>query len=432
MSQFHNTWYFLPAAFIGNSRDPTQLTCSRAGREKQHSNFVISGVLETQPSQNIGEMDIPLQPIGKDIILGKVVIEKIILISNKKIPKDAIKYLQVDKTITIFWEEEQHVFKIHLEKVPNRAITETSSGRIPPLFTEDSEVCFPVPADDKDIFLLHFRPDVPDEVEQFEIHLQIKTKGKTKTAGTFGICYADLQRDRFSEKIKTRHLKSQLKSIAEIEIKYKVDDFSSPAPAPPPPPAPPETAETAASHPPNQVLAGPDLPPDTLDDTFPASPDFRPNSCIVVLGTTGRGKTTTMNLYTGNNAATKAASHGTTTTNSIYPDLHHSHYPVWLDTVGLDEADAETNNSDLVRSYLLKLQSARVRWVHAVIWCITPEDKKLQYLKDQAKVIRSFGNNSTRIWGNVIIIAKQGNTVNQQSFQVRGDDVVRDNKMTDF
>ena len=169
------------------------------------------------------------------------------------------------------------------------------------------------------------------------------------------------------------------------------------------------------------MVAGPDLPPDTVDDIGTASPDFQSDSCIVVVGTTGRGKTTTMNLYTGNTAATKAASHGTTTTNSIYRDLNNSHYPVWLDTVGLDEADAETNNSDLVRSYLLKLQSARVRWVHAVIWCITPEDKKLQYLKDQAKVIRSFGNNSTRIWGNVIIIAKQGNTVNQQSFQVRGD-----------
>ena len=42
-------------------------------------------------------MDIPLQSIGKDIQLGKVVIENVILISNKKIPKDAIKYLQVAK-----------------------------------------------------------------------------------------------------------------------------------------------------------------------------------------------------------------------------------------------------------------------------------------------------------------------------------------------
>ena len=260
--------------------------------------------------------------------------------------------------------------------------------------------------------LLHFRPEVPAEVAQYEIQLQIKKKGKTQLAGTFGICYSDLQLDSFSKKMKTRHLQSQLKNIAEIEIKYKVQDCSRLPPAPPAEPP-------AASEPPNLVLPGPDLPPDTTD-SLAASPDFRADSCIVVVGTTGRGKTTTMNLYTGNTADTKAASHGTTTSNCLYRDLNHSTYPVWLDTVGLDEADAERNNSDLVRSYLLTLQSARVRWVHAVIWCITPEDKKLQYLKDQAKVIRSFGNNSTRIWGNVVIIAKQGNTDSQRSFQVRG------------
>ena len=364
-------------------------------------------------------MDIPLQSIGKDIQLGKVVIENVILISNKKIPKDAIKYLQVAKDPNLLTKSvvTRVIFQIHLHKVPNRAITEISSGRIPPLFTAETEVSFPVAGEDRDIFLLHFRPEVLAEVDQYEIHLQIKRKGKTQTAGTFGICYADLQRDCFSRKMKTRQLQSQLKPLAEIEIKYKLEECSSAAPPPP------EPVETSVSHPPNLALPGPDLPDlaqDSLEDTGTVSPQFQPGSCIVVVGTTGRGKTTTMNLYTGNTAATKAASHGTTVTNSIYRDLLHPNYPVWLDTVGLDEADAERNNSDLVRSYLLKLQSAKVRWVHAVIWCITPEDKKLQYLKDQAKVIRSFGNNSTRIWGNVVIIAKQGNNTNQQSFQVRG------------
>ena len=42
-------------------------------------------------------MEIPLQPIGKDILLGKVVIEKIIFISNKKMSKDVIQYLQVNE-----------------------------------------------------------------------------------------------------------------------------------------------------------------------------------------------------------------------------------------------------------------------------------------------------------------------------------------------
>ena len=90
-----------------------------------------------------------------------------------------------------------------------------------------------------------------------------------------------------------------------------------------------------------------------------------------------RGKTTTMNLYTGNTAATASlsATQGITNKNCIYQDVLHHNYPVWLDTVGLDHGDANINNSDLVKSYLMALQSAKVRWVHALIWCITPECK---------------------------------------------------------
>ena len=84
-----------------------------------------------------------------------------------------------------------------------------------------------------------------------------------------------------------------------------------------------------------------------------------------------------MNLYTGNTAETGAASHSTTRASSIYthlrcqvyskcqvssvncqvsstPPPRHSdpeaHYPVWLDTVGLDESDARVTNGELVRS----------------------------------------------------------------------------------
>ena len=34
--------------------------------------------------------------------------------------------------------------------------------------------------------------------------------------------------------------------------------------------------------------------------------------------------------------------------------------------------------------------------------------QKLQYLKDQAEVIKLFGEKSQNVWKNVIIIAKQG------------------------
>ena len=102
------------------------------------------------------------------------------------------------------------------------------------------------------------------------------------------------------------------------------------------------------------------------------------------------------------------------------PNFPTVHWPVWLDTVGLDEGGASAANSDLVRSYLRALKAARIKWLHAIIWCITPEDKKLQHLKDQAQVIKLFGRKSQSIWKNVIIIAKEGKSKNHvRNFQVK-------------
>ena len=41
------------------------------------------------------EPDIPLQTLGKATVTGKIIFEKVLLISKKKISKDEIKYLQV-------------------------------------------------------------------------------------------------------------------------------------------------------------------------------------------------------------------------------------------------------------------------------------------------------------------------------------------------
>ena len=44
----------------------------------------------------------------------------------------------------------------------------------------------------------------------------------------------------------------------------------------------------------------------------------------------------------------------------------------------------------------------------------------MQYLKDQAEVIKLFGNNSKQIWKNVIVIAKQGSRHSHKAnFQVK-------------
>ena len=173
--------------------------------------------------------------------------------------------------------------------------------------------------EDRDNFLLHFRSDVLPEVNQYQIELQIKKisknfkfqKFQTKTVGSFGICYNDMELDSFSEKLKTRQLRSEVNLVDGIEIKYKVCDSSSQRAVSPP---------VRVSTPPHSVPA-PDTPetPDTPDTPDTpcllsecVSPEFRLRSCVVVLGSTGRGKTTTMNLYTNNTAKTGGDTTATT------------------------------------------------------------------------------------------------------------------------
>lgn len=95
--------------------------------------------------------------------------------------------------------------------------------------------------------------------------------------------------------------------------------------------------------------------------------------------------------------------------------------PVWLDTVGLDESDAVASNRELVRQLLRLLQQSQAEWLHAVIWCIAPEQKKLQLLKDQAEVIRQLGERAPSVWGNLIILARSDRPDRHtQNFQVGG------------
>ena len=89
----------------------------------------------------------------------------------------------------------------------------------------------------------------------------------------------------------------------------------------------------------------------------------------------------------------------------------------------------------------MTLQESGLEWLQAIIWCITPEDRvrfsvffnlyvswlplifetlqKLQYLREQAAVIKLFEEKFTSIWENVIILAKEGKEDTKQSFQVQ-------------
>ena len=354
----------------------------------------------------------------REIIKAILVIDYVILIVKSKLRKEHLKYLTLS-----------------FHKVPKTTtINEESSERVYPSETVDNEINFQFSKEDSS-FKLNFRQDILPELPQYEVQLQVMLNGERKTIGLFGVGLEDVRQSRDNEKMKLRSLQSEIKDVQDIDIKYKVSKVQT---------------NSSQSHQSNQCL--PNVPqtegcsthleshnqPDqgfgesqlftnSVDSPPEPVPNFHPNSCIVVLGTTGRGKTTTVNLYTGNTAETGSASHSTTRTSGLYHQQMSRagsegrvHWPVWLDTVGLDESDASATNSDLVRSYLRLLQATRIQWLHAIIWCITPEDKKLQHLKDQAQVIKLFGRKSQSIWKNVIIIAKEGKSKNHaRNFQVK-------------
>ena len=357
----------------------------------------------------------PDEEPNREMIKAIFVIDYVILIVKSKLRKEHLKYLTVS-----------------IHKVPKTTtINEESSERVYPSETIDNEIKFKFLQEDSS-FMLNFQQNILPELPQYEVQLQIMLNGERKIVGLFGVGLEDVRQSMDHQKMKLRSLQSEIKEVQDIDIKYKVSKVQT-SPSESSNQCLPNVPQTQScsthfqSHQPKEVSEE-SQSNDALDFSQEPIPNFHPNSCIVVLGTTGRGKTTTVNLYTGNMAETGSASHSTTRASGLYHQQMSAageqgtrvHWPVWLDTVGLDESDATMTNSDLVRSYLRLLQATRIQRLHAIIWCITPEDKKLQHLKDQAQVIKLFGRKSQSIWKNVIIIAKEGKSKNHDlNFQVK-------------
>ena len=354
----------------------------------------------------------------KESIKAVLVIDYVILIVKSKLRKEHLKYLTVS-----------------IHKVPKTTtINEESSERVYPSETLDNDIKFQF-SKEVSSFRLNFQQNILPELPQYEVQIQIMHNGERKTIGLFGVGLEDIKQSYVDQKMKLRSLQSEIKEVQDIDIKYKVSKVQTCSSESNQSnqclPNVPQTDSSTHLESYQQVASGESHLNDVVDFSPQQEPvpNFHPNSCIVVLGTTGRGKTTTVNLYTGNSAETGSASHSTTRASGIYHQQMSGagaeaegrvHWPVWLDTVGLDESDATVTNSDLVRSYLRLLQATRIQWLHAIIWCITPEDKKLQHLKDQAQVIKLFGRKSQSIWKNVIIIAKEGKSKNHDiNFQVK-------------
>ena len=299
-------------------------------------------------------------------------------------------------------------------KLKTSKVNEECSEHIRPTSHVDSDITFIIPREESS-FPLNLRKTAKEELEQYEIELKIMKNGKIKVVGAFNICLSDVKSHQ-PHKTKLRELGSPLKSIQAINVKYAVfegnpdthvqntnhNQVSEPhttqtvqvqSVAQPVEPAQPVQPEQTAQRVQkgtilnsNGNISNGSKEPIKLK-TFnnlaeKCRPNFRKNSCVIVLGTTGEGKTTTVNLYTGNTAKTGDESHGVTLKNKWYPNILHGDgddgavgYPDWLDTVGLDESGADLTDGELVKSYLWDLLSKNIEWVHAVIWCISPKQR---------------------------------------------------------
>ena len=76
------------------------------------------------------------------------------------------------------------------------------------------------------------------------------------------------------------------------------------------------------------------------------------DSCVVLVGTTGTGKTTCLILYTGNSLPTGESAVGVTKEISCVADLHHQEGPRWIDNPGW--ADAEGKSDGAIFKSLLR------------------------------------------------------------------------------
>jgi len=136
-------------------------------------------------------------------------------------------------------------------------------------------------------------------------------------------------------------------------------------------------------------------------------------SCIVLVGTTGTGKTSTLNIYTGNNLTVGEGAQSVTNATVSVEDKIHVGGPKWIDNPGWSDSEGRSDNL-VFKDLLRHMQENKEYCVKAVVWCIMPTPRMDANLQAQAKFIDMFTpddpntaeNEEGKIWNNVVIICK--------------------------
>lgn len=128
------------------------------------------------------------------------------------------------------------------------------------------------------------------------------------------------------------------------------------------------------------------------------------DQCVLVIGTTGTGKSSTISKCTGQEVAVSNQALSVTKKCQIFPDLTKSSQPVWIDTVGYDDTN-RVDDEESFKNVLKFIQEEKLLKIKAIIWTILPQERKDARLQRQAEFINRFRD--SEIWRNVIILAKQ-------------------------
>jgi len=126
------------------------------------------------------------------------------------------------------------------------------------------------------------------------------------------------------------------------------------------------------------------------------------NSCILVVGSTGTGKSTLIGLCTGQSVAASGGTNECTTDIQAFKDEENV---MWVDSVGFDGTDSTRSDEEAFQYILRFLQEQRISHVVGVIWTVNPDVRMTARLQEQAKRINMFKEGS--VWDNVIIVVKK-------------------------
>jgi len=151
-------------------------------------------------------------------------------------------------------------------------------------------------------------------------------------------------------------------------------------------------------------------PIDSKRDVLMPRPE---NCCILMVGSTGTGKSSTIEKLSGQNVRTSSSIRRETQRCALYrPSPAHPDKNIFfdipqqlffVDTVGWD--DAELEDEDSFKEILRFINDHNICNIKAVIWTVSPNIRQDKLLNSQAALINQFGDK--RIWKRVIITCKQ-------------------------